>query len=93
MTMKRTELEKLKGKTIENRMRAEQRAHERGQAKDPRREQRDRDRALGLVPFAVKLDAALIAEVRALAAARGGDLNAVAAELLRAGLDASREAA
>jgi hypothetical protein len=90
--MKRTELEKLKGKTIENRMRAEQRSHAQGQAKVQRREQRDRDRALGLVPFAVKLDAALVGEVRAFAAARNGDLNAAAAQLLRAGLDASRKA-
>lgn len=92
MTMKRTELEKLKGKTLENRMRAEQRLRPSSPGKGERREQRERDRALGLVPFAVKLDGALAGEVRALAAARGGDLNAVAAELLRAGL-AARKAA
>jgi hypothetical protein len=90
MTMKRTELEKLKGKAIENRMRSEQRPRAQPQAKGERREQRERDRTLGLVPFAIKLEAALVAELRALAAARDGDLNALAAELLRAGLAASR---
>jgi hypothetical protein len=90
MTMKRTELEKLKGKAIENRMRAEQRLRAQPHAKGQRRALRERDRALGLVPFAIKLEAALAAELRALAAQRGGDLDALAAELLRAGLAASQ---
>lgn len=53
-----------------------------------RREQRERERALGLVPFAVKLNADLVAQLQALAKERGGDLNEVVAEVLAKGLAA-----
>ena len=53
-----------------------------------RREQRERERALGLVPFAVKLNGDLVAQLQALAKDRGGDLNEVVAELLAKGLAA-----
>jgi len=53
-----------------------------------RREQRKRDQALGLVPFAVKLNAALVQQLQALAKERGGDLNEVVAGLLTKGLAA-----
>ncbi|MCX7890746.1 MAG: hypothetical protein N2544_00060 [Burkholderiales bacterium] len=89
MGMKRTEMEKHKAKALENRMRREAPGARPGASAagvEGRRERRERERALGLVPFAVKLDAALVAEVRARAASRGGDLDAVVAELLRDGL-------
>ncbi|HUX23755.1 MAG TPA: hypothetical protein VMV87_03980 [Burkholderiales bacterium] len=52
-----------------------------------RREQRKLDQALGLVPFAVKIDADLANQIRALAQARQTGLSEVAADLLRRGLE------
>jgi len=51
-----------------------------------KREQRKRDQALGLVPFAVKLNSELVKQLQALAAENGGDLNGTVAELLTKGL-------
>jgi len=51
-----------------------------------RREQRRRDQALGLVPFAVKLNSALVAQINALAAEQDADVNTVVAALLQKGL-------
>ena len=53
-----------------------------------RREQRKRDQALGLIPFAVKLNSDLVAQLQALAKERGTGLNEVTAELLKLGLKA-----
>ena len=53
-----------------------------------RREQRKRDQALGLVPFAVKLNGELVQQLQALAKERGVDLNTVVAEVLVKGLAA-----
>jgi hypothetical protein len=53
-----------------------------------RREQRERERALGLVPFAVKLNADLVAQLQALAKAQGTDLNETVAAVLAKGLAA-----
>ncbi len=53
-----------------------------------RREQRKRDQALGLVPFAVKLNSDLVLQLQTLAKERGTDLNEVVAELLAKGLAA-----
>jgi len=53
-----------------------------------RREQRKRDQALGLVPFAVKLNGELVQQLQALAKERGADLNTVVAEVLVKGLAA-----
>ncbi len=47
-----------------------------------RKEQRKRDAAAGLVPFACKLPAELTQKLRERAEATGGDLNALVAELL-----------
>ncbi len=44
-----------------------------------RRERRRRDQALGLVPFAVKLDAELVRRVQALALLRIGSMDAAVA--------------
>lgn len=51
-----------------------------------RREQRKLDQALGLVPFAIKLNSSLILQVEAGAKERGLDVNAFVAELLAQGL-------
>ncbi len=53
-----------------------------------RKEQRKLDQAKGLIPFAVKLDAQLAEEIRALAGARQLGLNELVEELLRKGLTA-----
>ena len=53
-----------------------------------RKEQRERERALGLVPFAVKLNADLVKQLQEHAKARGVDLNEAVAELLAKGLAA-----
>ena len=52
-----------------------------------RREQRKHDQALGLVPFAVKLDGGLVKQLQELAQTRQIGLNEVVAELLKKGLD------
>ncbi|UOD31414.1 hypothetical protein INH39_06855 [Massilia violaceinigra] len=53
-----------------------------------RREQRKRDQALGLVPFAVKLNSDLVLQLQTLAKERNADLNDVVAELLAKALAA-----
>ena len=53
-----------------------------------KREQRKRDQALGLVPFAVKLNSDLVKRLHDLANERGLDLNTVVADVLSKGLDA-----
>jgi len=51
-----------------------------------RKEQRKRDQALGLVPFAVKLNSALVLQLQTLAKDRETDLNQLVGELLTKGL-------
>jgi hypothetical protein len=53
-----------------------------------KREQRRRDQALGLVPFAVKLNSDLVAQLQALAKDGGKDLNEVVADVVKRGLAA-----
>ncbi|CDG85112.1 putative uncharacterized protein [Janthinobacterium agaricidamnosum NBRC 102515 = DSM 9628] len=53
-----------------------------------RREQRKRDQALGLVPFAVKLNGDLVLQLQTLAKERGAELNEVVADVLTKGLAA-----
>lgn len=53
-----------------------------------KREQRRRDQAAGLVPFAVKLNGELVARLNAQATERGVDMNQLVAELLDKGLAA-----
>jgi len=88
MSMKLTDLNKHKGKTIEGRM---------GGATPDRfgkgavevldkKEQRRRDQEAGLVPFAVKLHGDLIKRLHALAQERHISLNDLTAELLNAAL-------
>ena len=89
--MKKTDLEKLKGLKIDSRMKHAGTPGRCGAAADAatsRREQRERERAQGLVPFAVKLDGELAKRVQALATERKAGLNEVVAELLEKGLKA-----
>lgn len=52
-----------------------------------RREQRKRDQALGLVPFAVKLPTALVQQLNAVALEREVSISDLVAELLTQALD------
>ncbi len=83
--MKKTDLEKLKGLKIANEMRL--RPHDSAPGASERRERRKRDQALGLMPFATKLESALVARLRERAAAEDRDLNELVGELLRQALD------
>ncbi len=51
-----------------------------------KREQRKLDQAAGLVPFAVKLNGDLVAQLHALAKERGTDMNETVAAVLAKGL-------
>lgn len=85
--MKKAELEKLKGrKLVGGSPNVPDRYGKDAALPIDRREQRERDREAGLVPFAVKLHGDLIREVHAAAQARGVSLNDVTAELIREGL-------
>ena len=86
MSMKKTDLEKLKGKKLAGGGATPDRFGRGAHAPLDKREQRERDREAGLVPFAVKLHGDLVREVHDAAKARGLGLNEVTAELLRAGL-------
>jgi len=87
MSMKKTDLEKHKGKKLAGGFGG---AHDRfgkgATAPGDKREQRERDRELGLVPFACKLHGDLVREIQALAQARGASLNEIADEIVRKGL-------
>lgn len=87
--MKKPELEKLKGKKISVGGPAGADRYGKGSAEPmDRREQRERDRELGLVPFACKLHGDMVREIHALAQARNLSLNELTAELLKKGLKA-----
>ena len=88
--MKKTDLDKLKGLRLKPQTGNASAGVQFGKAAPAlpsRREQRDLDRAAGLVPFAVKLNEALVAKLHTLAQGREGGLNEVVAELLRKGLE------
>lgn len=88
-SLKRTDLEKNKGLKINARMHAAPTpgrfAKEAGAVPD-RREQRRLDQAAGLVPFAVKLDSALVDELRAASQSRQIGISELVGELLRKAL-------
>ena len=89
--MKKADLEKNKGKKIDREMNQSAVPGRFGQAAAvvvDRREQRKRDQALGLVPFAVKLDGDLVKQLHTLAQERATSLNELVAELLKKGLKA-----
>ena len=87
--MKKADLEKLKGKKIVGGAGGplDRYGKDSGVPMD-KREQRERDRELGLVPFACKLHSDLVRQVHAAAQARGLGLNEIAAELIQKGLKA-----
>ena len=85
-TMKKADLEKQLGKKIAGRMQQEPHSDRYGTASGgiaDKREQRERDKAAGLVPFAVKLPQDLVAKLQAIAAERGVTLNDLTTELLQ----------
>ena len=87
--MKKAELEKVKGKKITGGGFGASDRYGKGAAQVPdRREQRERDRELGLVPFAVKLHSDLVKQLQDLAQSRGVGVNELTAELLQKGLKA-----
>ena len=88
--MKKAELEKLMAHKIAGGPpgRANDRYGRDSALPADRREQRERERSLGLVPFAVKLHGDLVREIHAAAQARGIGLNEVTAELIQKGLKA-----
>jgi hypothetical protein len=89
--LKKADLEKSKGKKLDRQMNQPPTRGRFGQGAAvvvDRREQRKRDQALGLVPFAVKLDGDLVKQLHALAQERKTGLNELAAELLKKGLKA-----
>jgi len=88
--VKKPEMEKLKGRAIAGRQgpgTPDRFGRDSGAVFD-KREQRERDREAGLVPFAVKLHGGLIQEIRAAAEKKGLGLNEITAELLQKGLKA-----
>jgi len=91
MSMKKSDLDKTLGSKIEGRMKGVppkgRYAQDSGEGVD-RREQRRRDAAAGLVPFACKLPGDLLKRLNERAAAHEGGVNALVAELLAKGLDA-----
>ena len=85
--MKKTDLAKSDAKKLMNQMGP--RGGNFGAAEAPaldKREQRERDRAAGLVPFAVKLNGELVKELQNRAQEGGRDMNELVAELLKKGL-------
>jgi hypothetical protein len=86
--MKKADLEMLKGKKITGGGFGSNDRFGKGAA-DPgdKREQRERDREAGLIPFACKLHGDLVREIHEAAQKKGVGLNEIAAELIRKGLD------
>lgn len=86
--MKKTDLEKLQGKKIAagGAPAGGDRFGKGSTAPGDKREQRERDRELGLIPFACKLHGDLVRQVHALAESKGVGLNEVTAELLQKAL-------
>ena len=86
--MKRTDLEKQLGHKINNRINNSGGADpfRKNQQIPDRKEQRERERALGLVPFAVKLNEELVSKLHSLAEERKTGINELVAELLEKGM-------
>ena len=89
MSMKKSDLDKNLGMKIGGKMKGASTPARFGPdagAPLDKREQRRRDTAAGLVPFACKLPGELVARLHQRAAAHPGGLNALMAELLGQGL-------
>jgi hypothetical protein len=89
MSWKKTDLERLKAASITDRLRkAAPPARYAGESRImSRKEQRSRERAQGLVPFAVKLDQHLVKKLHSLAQERRIPLDQVVGEVLEKGLE------
>ena len=88
--MKKTDLDKNIGLKVASRMKQAGTPLRFGKGAaevHDRREQRKRDQALVLVPFAVKLQSELVKQIQALAQSQQLGINEVVAELLKKGLD------
>jgi len=89
MSMKKTDLVKQLAKKLDGRMKTAgipgRFAQGAAEVVD-RREQRKRDAAAGLVPFACKLPAELVKQLHERAAAHEGGVNALVADALRKAL-------
>lgn len=88
MALKKTDMERLKAAGITDRLSKSAAPARYGNRSNlvGRKEQRERDRAQGLVPFAVKLNQDLVKKLHALAAERQTPLNDLVAGLLEKGL-------
>ena len=86
--MKKADLEKLKGRKLAGAGTTPDRFGKGAAAVLDKREQREREREMGLVPFAVKLHADLVRELHGAAEKRGVGLNELTAELLKKGMAA-----
>ncbi|MCD2515560.1 hypothetical protein LQ564_04465 [Massilia sp. G4R7] len=88
--MKKTDLAKSDAKKLMNQMSAKNAAFGAAAKAAPldRREQRERERALGLVPFAVKLNGDLVQQLHQRSKEQDIELNQLVAELLQKGLSA-----
>lgn len=89
--MKKTDLAKSDAKKLMNKMTGPGASRFGGTQAVPaidKREQRKLDQALGLVPFAVKINSELVKRLHDRATVRGQDLNTVVADVLAKGLDA-----
>jgi hypothetical protein len=87
--MKKTDLAKKLGNKINNRV-TNSGAASPFKSSEPaidKKEQRKRDQALGLIPFAVKINEDLVAQINALALERKISVNELVTELLKKGMD------
>jgi hypothetical protein len=92
-TMKKADLEKMKGSKITSKLNQGPPGERFGKGAGEvlsRRDQRKLEQAQGLVPFAVKLDGALVQRIQTLAQEKKSGLNEVVTELLTKALDAKR---
>jgi hypothetical protein len=90
MSMKKTDLVKNLAKKLDGRMKAAGvpgRFAQGAVELVDRREQRRRDAAAGLVPFACKLPAELVRQLHVRAAAHEGGVNGTVADALRAAFE------
>lgn len=87
--MKKSDLDRNEGLKIAGQMKQAGTPDRFGSAANPgvsRRDQRKLDQAQGLIPFAVKLDGALVKQIQALAETNNEGINATVAALLTKGL-------
>jgi hypothetical protein len=89
IALKKTQLERLKAANLEDRLRksAPPERYAGGAHVLSRKEQRELDRAQGLVPFAAKLNGDLVKRIQDHAREKGLPLNEAVAELLQRALD------